>query len=165
MTKAISNLEICFIKSVLLSCEHRHFLQNFTSHGVNSPPPQILLGLSSVSMGWVVNINDFKVKIILSSSATSIFKMGTCVIYRVKFGSGRILTRIRNSGVESWASPYRLSAQQDFCNFVTMQPYPNNGIYSPLKQRTYFVSQDGIKVQDLISQIDIQRGRERERVS
>ena len=47
MTKAVLNREICFIKAVILSCEHgHHILQNLRSHGVNSPPPPILLGLT-----------------------------------------------------------------------------------------------------------------------
>ena len=46
MTKAVSKREIGFIKAVFLSCGHRHSLLNFTSNGVNSPSPPILLGLS-----------------------------------------------------------------------------------------------------------------------
>ena len=38
MTTTVSNLEICFIKAVLLLCEHGHFLLNFASHGIKSPP-------------------------------------------------------------------------------------------------------------------------------
>ena len=35
--KAVSIRDTCFIKTVLLLCEHGHFLLNFVSHGVNSP--------------------------------------------------------------------------------------------------------------------------------
>ena len=34
MTKAVSNREICFIKAVLLLCEHGHFSLNFALLGV-----------------------------------------------------------------------------------------------------------------------------------
>ena len=44
MTKAVSNREVCSIKTLLLLCEHGHLFQNFASHGVNCPLP-ILLGL------------------------------------------------------------------------------------------------------------------------
>ena len=48
MTKAVSNMDICFNKAyVLLLCEHGHVSLNFASHGPNSPPTlQILLGLN-----------------------------------------------------------------------------------------------------------------------
>ena len=44
MTKAVSNREICFIKAVLLLCEHGHFKKKIES-GVFYHPP-LLLGLS-----------------------------------------------------------------------------------------------------------------------
>jgi len=43
MTKAISNWpEICFIKAVLLLCEHWHFLKKKSKMVFFTPPPQIL---------------------------------------------------------------------------------------------------------------------------
>ena len=38
MTKSVSNREICFIKAVLLLCEHGHFKKKI-ENGVNSPLP------------------------------------------------------------------------------------------------------------------------------
>ena len=34
MIKTASNRDICFIKAVLLFCEHGHFSLNFASHGL-----------------------------------------------------------------------------------------------------------------------------------
>ena len=45
-----ANREICLIKAVVLLCEH------FRSHGVNSPPPPILLGLrrgKNAKLNWI----------------------------------------------------------------------------------------------------------------
>ena len=42
MTKSVSNMDICFIKVVLLLCEHGHFLLNFALQGLSSPPPHTI---------------------------------------------------------------------------------------------------------------------------
>ena len=55
MTKAVSNREICFIKAVLLLCEHGYFFSKLFENGVKSPPSPILLGLSiepDLVAGW-----------------------------------------------------------------------------------------------------------------
>ena len=39
MTKVVSNRDICFVKAVLLLCEHKHLLLKFASHGIFCPPP------------------------------------------------------------------------------------------------------------------------------
>ena len=39
MTKAVSNRDICFIKAVLLWCEHGLFLLFFALHGLSCTPP------------------------------------------------------------------------------------------------------------------------------
>ena len=40
MTEAVSNWEVCFIKAVLLFCEHGHFFQQKKiENGVFLPPP------------------------------------------------------------------------------------------------------------------------------
>ena len=50
MTKAVSNRQICFIKALLLLCQHGYFFLNFASYGGICPPPrQILLGLNTTT--------------------------------------------------------------------------------------------------------------------
>ena len=48
---AVSNMDICFIKEIILMSDYGHFLQNFTSHGLSCPPPHLpqhYLGLDNL---------------------------------------------------------------------------------------------------------------------
>ena len=55
MTKAVLNREFCFIKAVLLLCEHGHFKKK--SKMVFLTPPPILLGLIETSN---LSLNSYK---------------------------------------------------------------------------------------------------------
>ena len=44
LTSLLVNMDICFIKAVLFTCDQGHFSSNFAAHGLFCPPP-ILLGL------------------------------------------------------------------------------------------------------------------------
>ena len=115
MTKAVSNRKTCFyFKAVLLSCEHRHFLLNFTLHGVNSPTPQYYLG------GQVLLV------LLLREEFTN------CLLLLIYIASSDVHSRDLE-----WFLYIRIHNYRHFyvCSLCANKDFHNSGLWAPKRKK------------------------------